>query len=540
MQWCNYIFLNYLIFKRDYFDMMAVVQFLVSYLLFAMSYNEAARILAVFPTPSISHQVVFRPLILELTKRGHHVTVITTDPVYPKEEIFANLTEIDVHDISYKIWKEEVDKTTTGKKDDIFTQLNTFMNVIITVLEKQMQIKEIKDLVNSEQKFDLLLLELWVRPALGFSHIFKVPTILVSSFGNILNSNEIIGAPSHPILYPYVFRQKINNLSMWEKLIELYNQYKLESLQNGVLKKEQEALRRIFAADVPPYKELFDNVQMLFLNVHPIWENNRPVPPSVVFMGGIHHKPKKDLPKDLEEYLNSSRNGVIYISFGTNVMPSLLPPERIQILINVFSQLPYDVLWKYDKDELPGKSENIKISKWLPQSDLLRHPKVKLFITQGGLQSTDEAILAGVPLIGIPLLGDQWYNVEQYVRHKIGVRLDMESLTEDVFRSAIETVIRDKSYKNNVEKLRTLMYDQPQTPLDRAVWWTEHVLRHGGAKHLRSPAANISWAEYLELNLVGTLLLGAVLFITLVVLCTYYSFRVITKYFFKNIKIKIK
>lgn len=59
------------------------------------------------------------------------------------------------------------------------------------------------------------------------------------------------------------------------------------------------------------------------------------------------------------------------MSFGTNVDPSLLPPEKIQAFIKAFSDLPYDVLWKWNKDELPGRTKNIRISKWLPQSDLL-------------------------------------------------------------------------------------------------------------------------------------------------------------------------
>lgn len=59
------------------------------------------------------------------------------------------------------------------------------------------------------------------------------------------------------------------------------------------------------------------------------------------------------------------------MSFGTNVDPALLPPEKIQILLRVFSQLPYDVLWKWSKDELPGRSPNIRIAKWFPQPDLL-------------------------------------------------------------------------------------------------------------------------------------------------------------------------
>ena len=71
------------------------------------------------------------------------------------------------------------------------------------------------------------------------------------------------------------------------------------------------------------------------------------------------------------------------------------------------------------------------------------HPKVKLFITQAGLQSTDEAITAGVPLIALPMFGDQWYNSEKYEYFKIGKKLIMGTLTVEEFKSAIETVIKD-------------------------------------------------------------------------------------------------
>jgi glucuronosyltransferase len=41
------------------------------------------------------------------------------------------------------------------------------------------------------------------------------------------------------------------------------------------------------------------------------------------------------------------------------------------------------------------------------QRDLLEHPKIKLFITQGGHQSMEEAIHCKVPVLVIPFLGDQ-------------------------------------------------------------------------------------------------------------------------------------
>lgn len=68
---------------------------------------------------------------------------------------------------------------------------------------------------------------------------------------------------------------------------------------------------------------------------------------------------------------------------------------------------------------------------------------MKLFITQGGLQSTDEAIAAGVPVIGVPIFGDQWYNVERYVYHRVGLQLDISTLDADMVKDAIDTVIRD-------------------------------------------------------------------------------------------------
>lgn len=81
----------------------------------------------------------------------------------------------------------------------------------------------------------------------------------------------------------------------------------------------------------------------------------------------------------MKTYLDGSKHGVIYMSFGTNVNPSQLPADRIALFNKVFSKLPYDVVWKWDKDSMPGKADNVKIVKWVPQSDLLR--KKIFFIT---------------------------------------------------------------------------------------------------------------------------------------------------------------
>lgn len=59
------------------------------------------------------------------------------------------------------------------------------------------------------------------------------------------------------------------------------------------------------------------------------------------------------------------------MSFGSNVKLSSLPQEKIQIFSKIFSEIPYEVLWKRDGEIPVNLSQNIKISEWFPQSTLL-------------------------------------------------------------------------------------------------------------------------------------------------------------------------
>ncbi|CAH0715018.1 unnamed protein product, partial [Brenthis ino] len=483
-------------------DMTDMKKFFILCVVIAVTKIECARILAYFPTPSISHQIVFRPITHALAKRGHEVIVVTADPVFTEGNAPANLTEIDVHDVSYKMW-EQLLQNHNGKKQDIMLQILSLFERFATIFDTQMETTVVKNMLKNKDKnyFDILLLEACNRPLLGMAHKFDAPVILISSFGLVPYQYGLMGAPIHPLLYPTPGRQRLYDLTLIEKGLELLKHVGLDYLISFTDEYDYSIMKKNFGDNVPIYEELINKVQMIYVNEHPIWADNHPVPPSIIYIGGIHHAEDKELPKDLKDFLDSSKHGVIYVSFGTNVLPSLLPPEKIQVMTRVFSRLPYDILWKWDTNELPGRSKNIKISKWFPQPDLLKHPKVKLFITQGGLQSTDETIDAAVPVIGIPMLGDQWYNVEKYVYHKIGLQLDITTLAETEFREAITTVIKDKSYKENIMKLRTLMREYPIKPVDNAVWWTEHVIKYGGS-HLQSPAANMNWMDYYELKLI--------------------------------------
>ena len=54
--------------------------------------------------------------------------------------------------------------------------------------------------------------------------------------------------------------------------------------------------------------------------------------------------------------------------------------------------------------------DNVKVSSWLPQNDILGHPKTRLFIGHAGMNGMLEAAYHGVPMICVPFFGDQFDN----------------------------------------------------------------------------------------------------------------------------------
>lgn len=111
--------------------------------------------------------------------------------------------------------------------------------------------------------------------------------------------------------------------------------------------------------------------------------------------------------------------------------------------MDVFARLPYKILWKYEVEELPNKPSNVEIRKWLPQQDVLGHPNIKLFITQGGIQSLDEAIHNEVPLIVMPFFGDQRFNSDRMQKLGAAEIINFHDFTGEELNEKITKVINE-------------------------------------------------------------------------------------------------
>uniref|UniRef100_A0ACB8GE09 Uncharacterized protein n=1 Tax=Sphaerodactylus townsendi TaxID=933632 RepID=A0ACB8GE09_9SAUR len=175
------------------------------------------------------------------------------------------------------------------------------------------------------------------------------------------------------------------------------------------------------------------------------------------------------------------------------------------------------VLWRYTGEVPPNLAKNTKLVKWLPQNDLLAHPKAKAFITHAGSHGIYEGICNAVPMVLMPLFGDQMDNAKRMESRGAGVTLNVLEMTSKDLSDALKAVIYDKTYKENIMRLSALHLDRPIHPLDLAVHWVEFVMKHKGAPHLRPAAHDLNWIQYHSIDVVAFLLavVLVVLFISL-------------------------
>ncbi|XP_056676115.1 UDP-glucuronosyltransferase 1A3-like isoform X3 [Monodelphis domestica] len=250
----------------------------------------------------------------------------------------------------------------------------------------------------------------------------------------------------------------------------------------------------------------------------------RPLMPNMVFIGGMSCASTKQLPQEFEAYVNASgEHGVVVFSLGS--MVSEIPMAKAMEIAEALGTIPQTVLWRYTGKPPSNLAKNTKLVKWLPQNDLLAHPKARAFITHAGSHGIYEGICNGVPMVLMPLFGDQMDNAKRMESRGAGVILNVLDMTSSDLSKALKTVINDKSYKENIMRLSALHKDRPIDPLNLAVFWVEFVMRHKGAPHLRAAAHDLNWIQYHSLDVIAFLLAIVLTVVLIIVKSCKFCFR---------------
>ncbi|XP_043255822.1 UDP-glucosyltransferase 2-like isoform X1 [Colletes gigas] len=493
---------------------------------------ECARILVVIATPSYSHQITYNRLFLELNKRGHEIVFITTN--YIRDLDVTNITQINIEK-SYELMKDLDFIRYRYEGISWLTFLETNIRVLGDgFLKNTFEHPMAKELYspNSNATFDVVMTEMLFTPgACALAHRFNAPLIGLSSFGLPAFQEYILGGlvlPSHESTWENVytgtdptFWDRVKNfVGLWRHLYICYQE---------TISRQHSMVEKYFGKSIPPLIEIIRNITLVFIN------NDEFVSPArlksqnhITFSTLQISENPTPLPKDLKHFVDNAKNGFIYFNLGTNVRSASLPNETIRIFRDVFAKLPYRVVWKFEM-EFPEKPDNVFAAPWFPQQTILAHPNIKLFVYQGGIQSTEETIHFAVPVLGFPVMADQDYQVRRMVKLGVGKCLEITTVDSNEFESAIREIISNKEYKQNMLKLRDLTKDTPYDYAKYLAWWTEFVIRYKGAPHLRSTVISQPWYQRNDMDIV-------ISFTILTYILVSYTFRLIIKLILRTCK----
>ncbi|XP_030373724.1 2-hydroxyacylsphingosine 1-beta-galactosyltransferase-like [Scaptodrosophila lebanonensis] len=480
-----------------------------------LSCATAYNYLVILPTAARSHYNVGSALAKGLANAGHQVTLVSP---FPLKKPIQNIHDVPVPAILNGM-KKNMDSLLDLVKTPIVEQILNFYRMGMMLTETLLEDPIIQNLRQSNQTYDAVISEIFLNEAhFGFAEHFGAPLIAFGTFGATTWNTDLVGSPSPPSYVPHALLKFSDRMSLVERVANLaFLTYEQIFMSLYYLPQQEALYKKYFPDNKQDFYDMRKNTALVLLNQHVSLSFPRPYSPNMIEVGGMHiNRKRQPLPADIEAFINGAEHGVIYFSMGSNLKSKTLPLDKRAELLNALRSLKQRVLWKFEDPNLPDKPPNVFISDWFPQDDILAHKKVLAFITHGGLLSTTESIYHGKPFVGIPIFGDQFLNMARAEQNGYGVTINYQDLTAAKLKAAVERIVSDPEATKKVRAMSARFRDQHETPLERAVYWVEHVTRHKGARYLRSASQDLNFVQYHNLDAIF-ILYGGLLFVLYVI-----------------------
>lgn len=365
---------------------------------------------------------------------------------FPMENPPENFTTIDI---------SEIKKDFSGGTSELFNKENIQMSLIskfkflyrntLHMTNITLQHPEMKKLLKSNEKFDLLILELFLTDALlGLSTVFDCPVVALSSNGPHTWVTDVLGS-SRPATYvPHMHSDFKTRMNLGRRLEDAVF-YFMETIFMNIyhLPKQEQLFNQVFVQSNRTFDEVRKNaVAITLVNSHYSVSFPKPFLPNMIEVPGmqVNEEMLKPLPADIKEFIENSQHGVIFLSLGRNIKSSTMDVDKKRDLIEAFLSLKQNTIWNFDDENLDVDPKKIMIRKWLPQYEILGHNNTKVFITHAGLLSCTEAIYFAKNVIAVPTYGDQPQNAKKLAKSNQGIYLEYKNFTGQSIKWAVEEI----------------------------------------------------------------------------------------------------
>ncbi|XP_023786326.1 UDP-glucuronosyltransferase 1-1-like isoform X1 [Cyanistes caeruleus] len=469
----------------------------------------AAGKLLVVPVDG-SHWLSMREVLDILRQKGHEVVVVAPEVslhIKPSKTFVMKTYPVP-------FTQEEMDEVFKGSITDLFRG-GSFLE---RVIRQYQQVKKTsamflatcthlihnKELIKylEESKFDAILTDPILPCGAILAEYLSLPSVYFLLQIPCGLEYQATQCPNPPSYVPRVFTDLTDRMTFLQRvknmLYDIPNFFLCDVVFQPYAELASEFLKR--EVTVP---DLLRQASIWLMKLDFVLHFPKPLMPNMVLISGVNCAYKK-LSQEFEAMVNASgEHGIVVFSLGS--MVSEIPMKKAMEIAEALGTVPQTVFWRYTGKAPPNLPSNVKLVKWLPQNDLLAHPKTRAFITHGGSHGVYEGICNAVPMVLMPLFGDQMDNAKRVESRGAGLTLNILEMTSNDISTALKAVINEKKYKENIQRLSDLHLDRPIHPLDLAVHWVEFVMRHKGAPHLRPAAHDLNWVQYHSLDVIAFL-----------------------------------
>jgi UDP:flavonoid glycosyltransferase YjiC (YdhE family) len=450
------------------------------------SQNSTVKYNITFFSLPFSHYVPMIPVAMELASRGHTVSFLCANRLWDK---------IGPRLIPHGIKWVPISDATADDKEEVFELVTALPYSVLSVLAQPMMSLKIysgsiptyqdalKYYRNSPHKSpNVFVMEPFAGTLYDLPYALNVPYVTISSFapGDVWLPPNMVPAssiPSMTLLPPGGERT-------WAEAALAYAIRCAHNTLAGAVALALNAER--LAHGLPllswPFAHLW-RAPFVVGNV-PATHDAIPLPTTVSWAGSLEAPDGASIAAAaaaatastiawLDAQLAAGRP-VVYISMGSEA--ALRPAQIAALAEGVLGEPGWAVLWslRHGAEHIPsalrprdvggGGGGAARVEAFVPQPAVLGHAAVRCFLSHAGMNSLNEALSRGIPLVLLPLFADQPLNAAILARLGAAAVVRKDALSPAAARAAVARVLADPGFAAAARRLRAAHATAPGTP----------------------------------------------------------------------------
>ncbi|XP_064647785.1 2-hydroxyacylsphingosine 1-beta-galactosyltransferase-like [Lineus longissimus] len=493
-------------------------------LLTAFSVIDGKKIL-LLPVMTSSHLLQLGSVGDGLLKKGHEVHML----VHLAQKVPSNILKWGVKIIRYKT---DVDEIKMETADFQLTMVNaaaaggstysSVLRLIENIAKECIKVVDNPDLIAAlrKEKFDFAVVDgspvskcLFVIPyRLGLEYATVTPFM---PFEQIAMSLQV------PFLTPI-------QIDTTFPMVSTFRQRLTATAMCGIISAviawnfDESVFKATCEIPFDSFHDLMMKTHVWLIDLDSLVDVPKHQAPNMINVGGISTSPPLPLEKDFKAFADSATEGLVVITFGGTI--GFLPVDYVNRIVQAVEKVKYKVVFRQKTKPTVKVPANLKIVDWMPQNDLLAHPNTKVFVTHCGSNGQHEAVNHGVPMLGLPVHGDQIYNAARFTAKGYGRHLPVATVSPEELAAAIEDIATNPKYRANIQKASKIFKSRPMAPRERAAYWIEHVMEHG-SDHLQAYTNQLAWYQILLLDVMAFILVVVLLVCFIIYKCVRFTYR---------------